>query len=89
MPTRRFFNTLLNDNHLVTKCNLSRLVRCEGGKLFTQLLDMLTFYASFEINDHTGESLKESEMIDIHYDRVIRLQVRILAQIKQNKLQPI
>lgn len=64
-------------------------MRCEGGKLFTQLLDMLTFYASFEINDHTGESLKESEMIDIHYDRVIRLQVRILAQIKQNKLQPI
>ena len=39
-----------------------------------QLLDMLKFYANFEINDQTGESLTDRDMTKLHYDRIISLQ---------------
>lgn len=74
LPTRRFFNTVLSDSHVVVKCNLSHLTQREDGKLFNQLLDMLKFYSRFEINDHLGEALADHEMTDIHYSRITALQ---------------
>ncbi|XP_038597174.1 RNA helicase aquarius isoform X2 [Tachyglossus aculeatus] len=75
LPTRRWFNTVLDDSHLVVHCSLSNLVRREeDGHLFSQLLDMLRFYAGFEINDQTGNALTENEMTTIHYDRITSLQ---------------
>ena len=44
------------------------------GKLYVQLLEMLTFYAGFEINEQTGEALTDHEMTDIHYNRITSLQ---------------
>lgn len=75
LPTRRFFNTLVDDHHLVVKCHLSGLVRRESeGRLFKQLLDMLKFYTGFEINDVTGMALTDHEMVDIHYNKMASLQ---------------
>lgn len=37
LPTRRFFNTLLDDCHLVVRCQLSNLVRRPEGHLFAQV----------------------------------------------------
>ena len=45
-----------------------------AGKLYVQLLEMLTFYAGFEINEQTGEALTDHEMTDIHYSRITSLQ---------------
>lgn len=37
LPTRRFFNTVLDDCHVLVRCNLSNLAKREEGKLFTQV----------------------------------------------------
>lgn len=37
LPTRRFFNTVLDDCHLVVRCQLSNLVQREEGHLFRQV----------------------------------------------------
>ncbi|XP_060117192.1 RNA helicase aquarius isoform X1 [Heteronotia binoei] len=75
LPTRRWFNTILDDSHLVVHCYLSSLAkRDKEGHLFCQLLDMLKFYTGFEINDQTGNALTENEMTTIHYDRITSLQ---------------
>jgi len=73
--TRRFFNVVLDDAHVVVQSRLSALSRRDDGKLFVQLLEMLEFYAGFEINDQSGEALTDHEMMDIHYDRITSLQV--------------
>ena len=39
------------------------------------MLDMLKFYAGFEINDQTGLALTDHDMLDIHYDKITSLQV--------------
>ncbi|XP_030641850.1 RNA helicase aquarius [Chanos chanos] len=75
LPTRRWFNTVLDDSHLVVNCHLSSLTEREKeGHLFCQLLDMLKFYTGFEINDQTGNALTEKEMTTLHYDRITSLQ---------------
>ncbi|XP_015206361.1 RNA helicase aquarius [Lepisosteus oculatus] len=75
LPTRRWFNTVLDDSHLVVHCYLSSLSRREKeGHLFCQLLDMLKFYTGFEINDQTGNALTENEMTTLHYDKITSLQ---------------
>ena len=75
LPTRRFFNALLDDLHVVVTCRKSHLTRrAAEGHLFNQLLDTLIFYARFEINDLTGDSLTEKDMIDRHYNSIFDLQ---------------
>ncbi|KAG8228111.1 hypothetical protein J437_LFUL000113 [Ladona fulva] len=43
LPTRRFFNTVLDDCHLVVRCHLSNLIKRVEGKLFSQV-GFLLFY---------------------------------------------
>uniref|UniRef100_A0A8C1YQ74 RNA helicase aquarius n=1 Tax=Cyprinus carpio TaxID=7962 RepID=A0A8C1YQ74_CYPCA len=75
LPTRRWFNTVLDDAHLVVNCQLSHLTdREKEGHLFCQLLDMLKFYTGFEISDQTGNALTQKEMTTLHYDRITSLQ---------------
>ena len=75
--TRRFFNTVLNGSHVLVRSRLSALARREEeGRLFRQLLDVLAFYATFEINEESGEARTDSEMTAIHYDEITSLQVR-------------
>lgn len=42
LPTRRFFNVLLEDCHLVVKCQLSNLCKRSEGKLFGQVIVKVT-----------------------------------------------
>ncbi|XP_041357905.1 RNA helicase aquarius-like [Gigantopelta aegis] len=74
LPTRRFFNVLMDSTHLIVRSKLSKLKNREDGTLFGELLDILQVYAGFEINEQTGEALTVHERLDLHYDRVIRLQ---------------
>lgn len=37
LPTRRFFNTVLDDSHLVVRCSISPLIKRPEGKLFSQV----------------------------------------------------
>ena len=58
------------------KCSLSPLAGREPeGHLFKQLLTRLQFYAGFEINDHTGSSLTDHEMMELHYKKITSVQV--------------
>lgn len=72
--TRRFFNTVMDDCHLVVRCQLSNLLKRTEGGLFGQLLEMLKFYARFEINEETGEPLTDHDMTQLHYTKITSLQ---------------
>lgn len=49
LPTRRFFNVVMDDCHLVTHCHLSALNRRSEGKLFSQVsrLNFTVFLSCF------------------------------------------
>ncbi|XP_054010956.1 RNA helicase aquarius [Hylaeus anthracinus] len=80
LPTRRFFNTVMDDCHLVVRCQLSNLLcRPEGG-LFGQLLEMLKFYARFEINEESGDPLTDHDMTQLHYTKITSLQKAVFAK---------
>jgi len=74
LPTRRFFNTLLDDHNIVLFCRTSALAKRKDASLFRDLLDNLTFYANFEIKDQTGEPLSRMEMDKKHADELLQLQ---------------
>ena len=74
LPTRRYFNTLLDDSHLIVLCSLAPLVSRPEGNLFSQLLEILKFYAGFEINDQTGMPLTIHGVTSIHYGKIASLQ---------------
>jgi hypothetical protein len=40
-----------------------------------QLLDMLKFYARFEISDESGDPLTDHDMTQLHYSKITSLQV--------------
>ncbi|XP_028036701.1 RNA helicase aquarius isoform X2 [Bombyx mandarina] len=74
LPTRRFFNTVMDDCHLVVRCQMSALAQRPEGQLFTQLLQMLKFYARFEISDQTGDPMTDRDMTLQHYSKITSLQ---------------
>ncbi|KAL4443940.1 hypothetical protein ABPG75_011677 [Micractinium tetrahymenae] len=74
LPTRRFVHAVLEDRAILVKCYMSRLYAHPQGRLFVQLVDLLRFYLSFPIHDHTGDPLGEEEVTAAHYDRVQQLQ---------------
>ncbi|XP_075145338.1 RNA helicase aquarius [Haematobia irritans] len=86
LPTRRFFNTVLDDTHLLVRSQICSLVQRPEGKLFGQLLDMLKFYSRFEINDVTGDSLTDHDMTQIHYKKITSLQRAAFAKFPDLKL---
>ena len=80
LPTRRFFNLILDDSKLIVKSTLSCLNKRPEGKLFGQLLEQVRFYARFEISDETGDPLDDKQMMAIHYDRITSLQQAMFAK---------
>ncbi|XP_024517313.1 RNA helicase aquarius [Selaginella moellendorffii] len=54
MPTRRFGKAVVNDLAVVVKCKLSPLHEHPQGTLFRKLVDLLQFYADFELDDQKG-----------------------------------
>ncbi|XP_054727930.1 RNA helicase aquarius [Anastrepha obliqua] len=86
LPTRRFFNTVLDDTHLLVRAQICNLVQREEGKLFGQLLDMLKFYTCFEISDVTGDSLTDHQMTQLHYKKITSLQRAAFAKFPDLRL---
>lgn len=43
--------------------------------LHLQLLEMLKFYARFEINEESGDPLTDHDMTQLHYTKITSLQV--------------
>ncbi|XP_019770956.2 RNA helicase aquarius isoform X1 [Dendroctonus ponderosae] len=80
LPTRRFFNTVLDDCHVVVRCWLSGLIKRPEGHLFSQLLEMLKFYTRFEISDETGDPLSDHDMTQLHYIKITSLQKAAFAK---------
>ncbi|XP_076638535.1 RNA helicase aquarius isoform X1 [Colletes latitarsis] len=80
LPTRRFFNTVMDDCHLVVRCQLSNLLSRPEGGLFGQLLEMLKFYARFEINEESGDPLTDHDMTQLHYTKITSLQKAVFAK---------
>ncbi|KAI1313886.1 hypothetical protein EDD11_002421 [Mortierella claussenii] len=75
LPTRRYFNTLIEDHQIVAICKLSKLAsNKQMGTLFSQLLEILAFYTGFEISSHTGLALTREEMTEIHASKLTKLQ---------------
>jgi intron-binding protein aquarius len=84
LPTRRFFNALLDDMHVVIVSKMSNLIkRPNEGKLFGQLLEMLKFYANFEIDDITGEALTDQQIMKNHYQNIIKMQKIVFKNFPQ------
>lgn len=85
LPTRRYFNTLVEDHQIVAICKLSKFAsNKESGVLFSQLLDILAFYTGFEINGHSGLALTKEEMTEIHAARLSKLQVKTESPINMD-----
>ncbi|KAJ7942622.1 Embryo defective protein [Quillaja saponaria] len=84
LPTRRYLRPLVADIAVVAKCHLSELYSHEKGKLFAQLVDLLQFYETFEINDHTGVQLTDHEVIESHYNQFQSFQLLVFK--KMDKL---
>ncbi|XP_058799863.1 RNA helicase aquarius [Phymastichus coffea] len=80
LPTRRFFHTVMDDCHLVVRCQLSNLLKRPEGGLFGQLLEMLKFYARFEISEETGDPLTDYDMTELHYSKITSLQKAAFAK---------
>ncbi|RNA15940.1 intron-binding aquarius [Brachionus plicatilis] len=88
LPTRRFFNTLLDDTNLLSHCCLSDMVKNSDQKynLFKQLFEMLKFYVKFEIDDQTGEAKTEPQVLEYHYNKLKSLQRGVFKYFREDLL---
>lgn len=77
----RFLRPLVADVAVVAKCHLSALYTHEKGRLFAQLVDLLQFYESFEINDHSGTQLNDDDVLQAHYSRFQAFQLLAFKQV--------
>ncbi|EUB63584.1 Intron-binding protein aquarius [Echinococcus granulosus] len=65
LMTRRFLMILMDDRHTVIRCQNCVLYKAEGKKegcLFSELVDILTFYAQFQVDSTTGEAVDAIEL---------------------------
>lgn len=83
LPTRKFVHALVEDKAIVVKCRMSRLYAhaTTGGRLFSQLVDLLRFYEGFEINDHTGAQLTDEEVVALHTAKLSHLQNLLFKEV--------
>jgi len=74
LPTRRFLHTLLDDQHVLIRCQLSYLSKRSESTLFNQLTSMLSSYIHFEVDNHTGIALSPQEILSEHNSKLHKLQ---------------
>jgi len=61
---------MLEDRAILVKAKLAPLYRHPAASLYRQLVDLLQFYMTFPINDHTGEALSDEAVTQTHYEKV-------------------
>ncbi|KAE8373213.1 P-loop containing nucleoside triphosphate hydrolase protein [Aspergillus bertholletiae] len=74
LPTRRYVNTLLKDLNILPVIRLSELYRSSENALFRDLYNLLKHFATFSIDDYTGESLSPQAVYDTHCQELAHLQ---------------
>lgn len=57
LPTRRFFNTVMDDCHLVVRCQLSNLLHRPEGGLFGQVSCIINLFFEIEIKENKKNRL--------------------------------
>ena len=80
LPTRRWFHLILESTHMITHSELSHLAHRREGQLFLQLLEMLKFYDTFEVDDLKGTSMTVKDVTGIHYNKIQSLQKEIFRR---------
>ncbi|CAI5484003.1 unnamed protein product [Closterium sp. Yama58-4] len=83
LPTRRFFRPVVDDMAVAARCRFSRLYRHPRGRHFVQLVDLLRFYARFQMDDHAGRQLDEEEVDREHCARVSALQLFLFNKVPE------
>ncbi|OBZ82904.1 Intron-binding protein aquarius [Choanephora cucurbitarum] len=85
LPTRRFFNTLLDDHQIVVLSQLAPFHQRQQKdvELLKKLLDNLAFYAKFEINDQTGVALSDLDITQAHCQQLLSLQRTVFRLFKE------
>lgn len=74
LPTRRYVNTLLHDLNILPAIKLSPMYMDEDNGLFRDLLNLLSHFTYFPIEDQTGRQLSKLDYDQEHYDVLAKLQ---------------
>lgn len=76
LPLRRFLHAIIEDTHLIVRCQLSDLARHKSaeGQLFNQLVELLLLYSRYEIDIMSGEPLTDVEVLRKHEQKILDLQ---------------
>ena len=80
LPTRRWFHLILQSTHMITHSDLSNLASRREGNLYLQLLEMLKFYDTFEVDDLKGTSMTTKDVTGNHYNKIQSLQKEIFKR---------
>ena len=80
---RRFVRPLVDDLAVVARCRVSRLSLHPRGHLFVQLLDLLRFYASLDMDDHSGRQLTEEQVQQQHCANWSAFQLMLFNKVPQ------
>ena len=67
LPTRRFFNALMDDSHIVTISQLSNLAKRDEGQLFTEVSFTLRPKLKFYLFPLTRATLKKKPLLKKFY----------------------
>lgn len=86
LPTRRYFNTLLQDLNILPAIRLSPTYTDEDNGLFRDLFNLLSHFTYFPIEDQTGRQLSKLDYDQEHYAILAKLQ-RVGYAAFQEKLQ--
>jgi len=92
-----FIKTITNNNENMEteETSLTKKVHTENGgeeaqattktaNLFHKMLTNFKFYSNFEINDTTGETLSQIELMEKHYEKVLQLQKAIFKYFRDD-----
>ncbi|OXA60041.1 Intron-binding protein aquarius [Folsomia candida] len=77
------FYLLIDDLHLIVKCQMNQILEHGDGHLFSQLLDRLKFYANFEICNESGDPMTELEVMNEHYKKITSLQQTVFQKFSE------
>lgn len=86
LPTRRYVNTLTRDLNVIPAVRLSPMYIDEDNGLFRDLLNLLSHFTYFPIDDQTGSQLSKLEYDQQHYHVLAKLQ-RVATAAFPQKLQ--
>ncbi|KAF2863704.1 P-loop containing nucleoside triphosphate hydrolase protein [Piedraia hortae CBS 480.64] len=82
LPTRRFFNSLMQDLNLLPAAKLSPMYRDKDAARLRDMFSLLQHYTYFPLDDLTGKQLSRVEYEEVYNAKIARL------QLSAYKLQP-